>query len=280
MYEQKDVQKKSVAGPVRSGVLYSKTVRIHQVDDEALEEMWRLYATYYSDGTRSIFVHDFFEKDHVIVLRDTGDNSLQGFSTLHCFKTTIRNKPIMVLYSGDTIIDRRYWGQNSLQKAFFRYIVKCKLAHPVMPLYWFLISKGYKTYLLLSRNYPVYWPRYDKPTPSWEKELLDTLGTRKFGDEYLPDLGILRHKKCPGKLRESVAPIGDDLCDKYPDINFFANTNPHHDKGDELCCLGLIGPSMWTFYLRRLFSKTLSRSLSPVLARLSGRVLTEQSYRR
>lgn len=155
-----------------------------------------------------------------------------------------------------------------------------QISHPATPLYWFLISKGYKTYLLLSRNYPVYWPRYDKPTPSWEKAVLDTLGTRKFGDEYLPEFGIIRHQNCPGKLKESVAPIGSDLRDKHPDIDFFANSNPYHEKGDELCCLGLIGPSMWTFYLRRLFRKTLTRGLSPVLERLSGRVLSEQSFRR
>lgn len=126
MYEKKDVQIKSNAGAVRRGVLYSKTVPVHQIDAVTFEDMWGLYATYYSDSTRSIFIRDFYEKDHVIVLRDIGDNSLQGFSTLHCFKTTVHKKPIMVLYSGDTIIDRRYWGQNALQKSFFKYIVKCR----------------------------------------------------------------------------------------------------------------------------------------------------------
>ena len=57
------------------------------------------------------------------------------------------------------MIAQAYWGQKALQRVFTRYVVGVKLRHPLQRVYWFLITKGYKTYLLLSRYFPEYWPR-------------------------------------------------------------------------------------------------------------------------
>ena len=100
---------------------------------------------------------------------------------------------------------RENWGQPALHNAFFRYSVRSKRRHPLRPVYWYLITKGYKTYLLLSRNFPVYWPRHDRPTPAWETELLDRLGRERFGDRWVPARGGLRHDDCSGRLRPGVA---------------------------------------------------------------------------
>lgn len=279
MLNQKEFQTAPSIDHARSGVLMSETVPIGTVSLRTREEMWQLYSAYYSSATRQTFMDDFEQKDHVIILRDSSDGSLQGFSTLQCFGKDVGGKRLYVIYSGDTLITKEYWGQNTLQKAFFRYIIRCKLKHPFSKVYWYLISKGYKTYLLLSRNYPVYWPRYDKPTPAWEKAILDTLGKDKFGDEYFPEKGIIHHDNCPGKLRAHVAPIGEELRRAYPDIDYFAKKNPLHAQGDELCCLGLVCPSMWMFYVGRLLKKVTSKGVFSVAKRRSGRLLTEQSYR-
>ena len=279
MLKHKEIHLKSREKGSPTGVLTSETLPISRVDSETREQMWRLYVAYYSDAMRETFIDDFSAKDHVIILRDSGNGSLQGFSTLQCFGTKVQGKPLYVIYSGDTLVSKEYWGQNALQKAFFKYIVKCKISHPFRKVYWFLISKGYKTYLLLSRNYPVYWPRHDKPTPSWEKNIIDTLGADKFGDEYYPEKGIIHHEDCPGKLRASVAPIGEDLRKNHPDIDYFVKRNPFHAEGDELCCLGLVCPSMWMFYVGRLCKKLLPGGVFSAARRLSGRLQTEQSYR-
>src|SRR4029079_15523392 len=108
------------------------------------------------------------KKEHVIVLRDSGDGSLKGYSTLYVFDASVDGRRVKAVFSGDTIVDDMYWGQSTLQRAFFRYVLALKVRNPTVPLYWFLISKGFRTYLLLSRNFPEYWPRHEASTPAWE----------------------------------------------------------------------------------------------------------------
>lgn len=48
---------------------------------------------------------------------------------------------------------QRFWGRRSLGVAFLIYMFKKKLARPSVPLHCFLISRGYKTYLLMANNF-------------------------------------------------------------------------------------------------------------------------------
>lgn len=264
----------------KSGRLRSETLSVKNVNKSDIDAMWSLYGRYYTDATHEQFTNDLHAKSHAIILRDSGDRSVQGFSTIHCYSCEVDRKKFYCIYSGDTIVDRAYWGQNALQKAFLRFIVLSKLSHPFSPVYWFLISKGYKTYLLLSRNFPIYWPRHDKPTPAWEKSVIDYLGQKKFGIDYKPETGLIQHETCPGRLRETVAPISDELKEKHADIRFFVEANPNHVEGDELCCLGLVSPAQWTFYLTRLTQKWLTRFAHQIGLKRSKNLLPESSGRR
>ncbi|MCU0662115.1 MAG: hypothetical protein MUC50_07285 [Myxococcota bacterium] len=239
--------------------------------------MWQLYDRYYALASPETFRSDLLAKSHVFLMRDDQDNALRGFSTVLCHAAQVDGRRFYCIYSGDTIVAREYWGQTALQTAFLKFMVRCKLAHPFTKVYWFLISKGYKTYLLLSRNFPVYWPRHDKPMPAWEKRVIDVLGQERFGQEYLSECGLIRHEVCPGKLRETVAPIDDELRLGYPDIDYFVRANPGHIQGDELCCLGLVSPVQWVFYLQRLARKQLRRVLRLSSSKREKRRLTAQS---
>ncbi|MCA9774194.1 MAG: hypothetical protein KC466_17385, partial [Myxococcales bacterium] len=219
--------------------LTSKIVPVRDLDPRLHDEMWAVFSRYYEGVTRESFEKDLAPKDHVILLFDAERGSVQGFSTLQVTVTEVRGRRVVSLFSGDTIVDAAYWGQNALQKAFYRYIVRTKFAHPFTPVYWFLISKGYKTYLLLSRNYRVYWPRHDRPTPAWETAVLDRLAGERFGDDWRPELGIIRFSQCNTRLHAGVAPVDAEIL-AYPDIRFFVERNPGHCDGDELACLGLI----------------------------------------
>jgi hypothetical protein len=115
-----------------------------------------------------------------------------------------------------------------------------KLRNPRVPVYWFLITKGYKTYLLLARNFPEHWPRRDRATPTWQKHVIDTFAATRFGSAYDPSRGILVFEEALGRLRPSVAPIDEDAL-RDPDVRFFAQKNPGATRGDELCCIGRVG---------------------------------------
>lgn len=239
------------------GALSARTVSIAAVDDATREQMWRLFSRYYCESTRAVFDRDLDAKHHVIVLRDAS-GEVAGFSTLETWLQDVQGKRVAIIYSGDTVVDERFWGQTALQRAFLRYMVRGKLLHPFTPVYWFLISKGYKTYLLLSRNFLVYWPRHDVPTPPFERALLDALARRKFPQRWDAERGVLRHETESGKLKPEVAPAEGELLEKHLDARFFVEKNPGHKDGDELCCLGLVHPAQWFSYLAKLARRRLS----------------------
>ena len=236
--------------------LRSTTVAVARLDAATRDAMWQLFECYYVQVTRQQFDHDLAEKSHVVLLRDRGSCQLRGFSTLQLLQRRVQGRPVVVIFSGDTIVARECWGQTRLQRAFLSYVMRAKLAHPWTPVYWLLISKGYKTYLLLTRNFPEHWPRHDRPTPSWQSALLDDVARHKYGAAWLPERGILHFDHCAGALREQVAPISDEQL-KFPDIRFFNERNPDHAAGDELCCLGRVNHRLWTYYMTKLARRAL-----------------------
>lgn len=226
-----------VPEPAASGRLTARIVRVEGLEQDTVGEMWQIFSRYYEAVSRTHFEHDLREKSIVILATDSGDDSLRGFSTVQILRRRIAGRRIVAVFSGDTIIDPGYWGQRTLQRAFLRVLVAVKVRAPATPLYWFLISKGYKTYLLLARNFQHFWPRRGHVTPHREAEIIESLALEKFGAGFSRDLGVFRAGNDSGRVRGGVAPLTTGLLDD-PDIRFFANRNPRHAAGDELCCLG------------------------------------------
>lgn len=211
--------------------LRATTLPVRSLTPEQRDAAWQIFERYYEGTDRSRFDHDLDAKQHVFLLQARG--RIVGFSTV-CVE---RVGDVVSIFSGDTVLEPAHHGVGALQWAFFKYIVATKLRHPHRLVTWFLISKGYKTYLLLSRNFVTYWPRRDAETPPWARELLVTLARRRFGDALDPDTLVLRFPTDHERLGSNVAPVHDQ---HDPDIRFFVSANPGHAEGDELCCLGIV----------------------------------------
>jgi hypothetical protein len=244
--------------PASGGRLVAALVARAEIPAPVRDSMWLLFRAYYDEVERDRFDADLDHKDHVILLSDRRDRTLRGFATLTRDRRRVQGREVVSVFTGDTIVDAAYWGQNALQRAFYRYLVATKLLHPSARVYWFLISKGYKTYLLLSRNFPDFWPRHDRATPAFEAEVLHTLAAARFGDAFLPGRGVLHYPQSLGRLRHHVAPLDAALLED-PDIRFFAEKNPGHVVGDELCCLGRVDLHMLAFFAGRTLLRPFRR---------------------
>lgn len=213
--------------------LQARVRRVASLTGSELERMWALFETSYAGAKRDVFERDLNEKHHVIVLKDAS-GGLQGFSTL----LKLERPGACVVFSGDTIIAPGFWGQTALQRAFIWYLMAQRHAKPARPVYWFLITKGYRTYLLISRYFPNHWPRHDAPFPATEATLLDALCRQKFGAAWDPSAGLLRYAGQGDAVRlvDGLADVPKRLHDDA-DVRFFLEKNPRWAEGDELCCL-------------------------------------------
>lgn len=214
--------------------LRATVVPVTAVDARTLDVAWELFDAAYAGAQRDRFARDFAGKQRVILLRDAGDGTLRGFSTVHAAPLA-RGIRGAVIYSGDTVIDPAYWGTKVLQRAFAGLLVRERLAHPTRPLYWFLISKGYKTYLMLAHAFPRAIPRRDEVENAELRRVLDLVARDRFGDAYDPATSIIRHAHGHEAVRPELCPADEARTD--PDVAFFMDRNPGHAEGDELACL-------------------------------------------
>lgn len=236
--------------------------RVADLHTEDLQAMFRLFSEYYIHVSFNQFYKDIQQKDRVFILKDK-KNQIKGFSTLVLLQVEVQGKSVRVFFSGDTVVDRNYWGQGTLGKAFLWFLFLHKLRRPWQPLYWFLISKGYKTYLLMANNFKVHYPRYEQPTPPDMQALIDTLSETLYGSYYQRERGIIsfrgqQQSVCKDALKQDVASITADLL-QNPRIAFFQARNPGWMYGDELACIALMTLGMPFYYQWKRIKKRFQR---------------------
>ncbi len=246
------------------GQLTAEIVEVRTVSEPDRDAMYALLQATYEHTHRRAFEEDLSWKDDVIVLRDEA-GAVQGFSTLRNLTVRVDGVERRVVYSGDTVIAEAYWGQRVLGRAFLGYLARKRLQKPFEPLYWMLISKGFKTYLLMANNFPEHWPRHEEPTPGPKQRLIDTCALELFGDHYSPATGVVTFPEPRGQLRRGIADVTPELVERYPRVRFFAERNPGWHKGDELVCIARMQYRMPWFYLKKAI-----RKLGPYQALFGG----------
>ena len=218
--------------------LVGRTVAVDELTAAHRRQMYELLDRYYQPVTPQRFDDDLAAKQWVVLATD-GDGTVRGFSTQRLVPLDAGG---LALFSGDTVVERAFWGRNPIAAEWGRLALELYSAHPDDALYWFLIAKGYKTYRLLTTYFVEYFPRLDAPTPGWAADLIDELGGGLYPQRYDPRSGIVVAGASDQRLRGDVAPIGADQLDD-PHVAYFDRRNPRHRHGDELCCLARLGPA-------------------------------------
>ncbi|MGZ5093004.1 MAG: hypothetical protein ACXWCY_07640 [Burkholderiales bacterium] len=237
------------------GNLNARIVERAELRPSEIEEMYRLYDTYYDATSFSQFSHDLAQKSHVVSLAT--NEALAGFSTIAVLSFEFEGAVNRALFSGDTIIRHDLWGEQALATAFCRFAGEQKAAHLDVPLYWFLISKGYRTYRYLSAFAHEYYPNPRVPTPSVMRARMEHLARMRFGDAFDAETGVLRFGESKGHLRGQWADVRDALV-SHESVSFFLERNPNYRAGEELVCLTELCAANMRSVARRAFVEGLN----------------------
>ena len=231
--------------------LAGKLAHVHDLSASERDQMFALMEKHYLNISRAKFDADLAEKQWVIQIVHEATGELCGFSTQMTLDAQVGARQIKALFSGDTIIDRQYWGDQALTHAWGRLALSLIDEWPGTELYWFLISQGYKTYRFLPVFFHEFYPRHDAPTPDRIQEVLHALGRQKFLEDYDPAAGVVRSNAKQYRVREGLADITPERL-RDPHVKFFTEVNPGHVAGDELCCVAPLSRENFTFAAYRV----------------------------
>ncbi|MFZ4713383.1 MAG: hypothetical protein ACOYL6_06715 [Bacteriovoracaceae bacterium] len=233
--------------------LYAQTVKTSSISEELKKQMFNLFSEYYDDVSWQKFCVDLNEKTHVFLFFTKSEKRLAGFSTI------LRKKipdisPGIFLYSGDTVMHQDFWGAKILQKSFFFFIVESKLKSPFSPVYWMLISKGHKTYLMMRKNFRNSFPNNKEATPKLFQMVQDKFYLEKFKSDYDQKSGLITFKEKLGAVKGEIAhPTKKQLEDS--DTAFFLKKNPLFHQGVELACICEIRFQDFLLHIPKFFLK-------------------------
>lgn len=197
--------------------------------------MHALFEAHYASGPLSTFLDDLSRKEGVFMVRRRSDGEIVGFSTLGVYRFNVGGRRIKGLFSGDTIIESAHRGSRTLQQAFAWKLFVEAIKAPLTPQYWLLISKGYKTYLLMARNFSEFHPRRDHPNPQMAamvRDYCEAMFPGKLNEQTM----LLHFGEDANRLKPDVADITEAMR-QDPDIRHFEQLNPTWAQGTELPCI-------------------------------------------
>jgi len=223
--------------------ILDQIIPVSDLSESQILEMLRLMEANYENVIPKKFRSDLMKKDGILLLNSEIGN-LCGFSTYKLIETKLEIKKYFAIFSGDTIIQKEYWGQFALFRSFAK-LMNHFLELGRQPLYWFLITKGVRTYLMLPLFFKEFYPIFKKNTPYCLKLLMDKFGKELFGKFYHDENGIIRLEPPADYLKSHLSeiPVGK-LTNKH--IQFFLEKNPGFVHGDELSCITEITPTNFT----------------------------------
>lgn len=232
--------------------------------ENEIEAMWKLYSSSYENVKREVFLKDLMEKQKVFVSRDSVTGEVKGFSTAAIYDHVHEGRKARIYFSGDTMISPEYWGTKSFHRAVLFRLLKEAVKHPFRPVYWYLICSGYRTYLSMARNMAEHWPHFQKPTPKWERGLIDSLSASRFGKDFVPEHGVIRTEGVI--VKTSIAPFTADVM-KIPEVQFFVKANPGYLQGDELAMIGKVSLFGGFSIVKKWVDRAIGSGISNLLPR-------------
>lgn len=224
---------------------------VAQLSDSTRQAMAALYLRYYDGSSEVLFQSDLNRKTETLLIYSGG--RLIGFTSQEVYYSNWRGQQIRVIYSGDTVVDQAHWGQQALAFSWIERAGQLKRERPDIPLYWFLIVKGHRTYRYLpafSYNFHPHWSQDSGDL----KFLADALAVEKFGADYNPDKGVVAFAESRGHLKEAYAhPTADERSKRA--VDFFMRRNPGYLRGHEMVCLCELSEQNLKPLTRRIFRR-------------------------
>jgi len=232
-------------------------IKTKEISSEQFSRMFNLMHENYDYVTFDNFCNDLKHKTFAGLLFDE-DSDIQGFTTFGINPKEYKHKDYNILFSGDTVVSSSYIGSQELGKGWCRTVGMLLSKYPDKKWMWYLMSKGYKTYLYLPFFFNKFYP---SPSIIEHKDyslIIDECSTHFFGDDWKSNEGIVRFKDRLGQVKKEHAEKSFRKNNEY--VDFFLRKNPGFVDGDEMVCMAELSLNNFKRYPRRIISKVIESS--------------------
>lgn len=213
---------------------------VSRIGDEDRSRLHDLHAAFFENADEASFLADFEEKDFVITARDSG--GYKAFSTIKLIDEEMDGVPKSFLFSGDTIVHPDYWSRNLIAPAFAAFLSRMMERCEGRDLYWFLISKGFRTYMFLPTFFKTFHPSPDLPPSEEYVRLLDHVARKRYGAAYDGEKGVISFGGTRDCLCAALRQVPEAKAEGRH-VAFFLERNPGYVRGNELACITRIDRS-------------------------------------
>jgi hypothetical protein len=225
--------------------LSSSIIEVQQLTSKERQSMFDLMQQCYENIHRDKFEEDLDAKWSVIQVHDPANDRLVGFSTQVMLEASVDYKSITALFSGDTVVQPSHWGDPALAHEWGQLALRLIDQHPPGKLYWFLTSKGFRTYRYLPLFFRQYFPCVGEELEHDHSAAVDALGQMIGGQRYDSTRQVILSTPDKDYVRWDIS---DPNARKNndPHVRFFLERNPGCVHGDELCCIAPLSRQNFT----------------------------------
>ena len=221
---------------MQDGLLSYFLIEREALTQELIDRMFSLMESNYDFVNKEAFTKDLNNKQYIgLITNELSD--VVGFTTFAINPKNTGTADYNIIFSGDTILDPDHWGTQIVSKGWNVSVgLFCK-SDPGKKWYWYLMSKGHRTYMYLPLFFESFYPSI---VPSEVDEVLrnvaDSVSSKLYGAYWQKEQGIIEFPQNQGALKNAL--VDDSFKkSKSPNIAFFLEKNPGFHKGDELVCI-------------------------------------------
>lgn len=226
---------------VQSKVLDFVLLKRAEMNESNTRRMFELMEQSYDHVSHDTFIQDLGNKDYVGLLFDRF-KVIQGFTTFGINPKSTGSQNYSIIFSGDTIISPQHWGTQEMMRGWGISVGRIMRTDTTKTWYWFLLSKGHRTYMYLPLFFNEYYPAIYEAKDNVLKSIADETAIKLYGGYYKEERGVIVFESKMGALKPALAQSTFDKQNKSH-VKFFLEKNPGFDKGDELVCLAELHPN-------------------------------------
>lgn len=224
--------------------------------------MFSLMDQSYNNVSMELFLADLDKKKYIGLIRDP-EEKIQGFTTFAVMKMGSRAQKYGIIFSGDTIIAPEHWGTQVLMKGWCETVGSIVAQKRDITWYWYLLSKGHRTYLYLPFFFSTYYPSLNPSKRDKEyMQIADEVSKVLYPTYWKKDQGVIEFTDSHGELVPELAEATFKKS-KSSLVQFFLEKNPQFYKGNELVCITEISPENAIRSAKTFIEAGISNSILP-----------------